>query len=132
MIILLTIIFMVTGCNEAISTGNELGEAETLNSKSSDPVELVLENMTINEKIGQMMMIGIYGYEIDDNILYMLNQYYCGGIILFDRNMDTKSQVKNLIADLQAKSVGENPLFIAIDEEGGRVARMRHDIKVAH
>ena len=131
MIILFTIIFMVTGCNEAISTGNALDEAETLEVKPLDLVESALKNMTIDEKIGQMMMIGIYGYEIDDNILWMLNQYHCGGIILFDRNLDTRSQVKNLIADLQTKFAGENPLFIAIDEEGGRVARMRHEIKVA-
>ena len=131
MIILLTIIFMVTGCNEAISTGNELEEAENLNSKSLDSVELVLKNMTIDEKIGQMMMIGIYGYEIDDNISFMLNQYHCGGIILYDRNMDSKTQVKNFMVDLQAKSNENIPLFIAIDEEGGRVVRMKSEITPA-
>ena len=131
MIILLTIIFMVTGCNEAITTGNELEEAENLNSKSLDSVELVLKNMTIDEKIGQMMMIGIYGYEIDDNISFMLNQYHCGGIILYDRNMDSKTQVKNFMVDLQAKSNENIPLFIAIDEEGGRVVRMKSEITPA-
>ena len=78
-----------------------------------------------------MMMIGIYGYEIDDNISFMLNQYHCGGIILYDRNMKSKAQVKNFLADLQSKSAESVPLFISIDEEGGRVARMKHEMKAA-
>ena len=83
-LILLTITFMVTGCSETAGSKNDLAETEVLNSKSLDPVEVELKKMTINEKIGQMMMIGIYGYEIDDNISFMLNQYHCGGIILYD------------------------------------------------
>ena len=130
-LVLLTIIFMVTGCSETAGSKNDLAETEVLNSKSLDPVEVALKKMTINEKIGQMMMIGIYGYEIDDNISFMLNQYHCGGIILYDRNMDSKTQVKNLMVDLQAKSNENIPLFIAIDEEGGRVVRMKSEITPA-
>ena len=122
---------MITGCNEVISTGNDLDEVETVDAKPLDLVELTLKNMTIDEKIGQMMMIGIYGYEIDDNISFMLNQYHCGGIILYDRNMDSKTQVKNFMVDLQAKSNENIPLFIAIDEEGGRVVRMKSEITPA-
>ena len=131
MIILLTIIFIVTGCNEVVSTENDLEKAENLNSEPSDTTELMLKNMTIDEKIGQMMMIGIYGYEIDDNISFMLNQYHCGGIILYDRNMESKTQVKNFMVDLQTKSNENIPLFIAIDEEGGRVVRMKSEITPA-
>ena len=130
-LIFLTITFMVTGCSETAGSKNDLGETEILNSKAVDPVEVALKKMTINEKIGQMMMIGIYGYEIDDNISFMLNQYHCGGIILYDRNMDSKTQVKNLMVDLQAKSNENIPLFIAIDEEGGRVVRMKSEITPA-
>lgn len=130
-LIFLTITFMVTGCSETAGSKNDLAETEVLNSKSLDPVEVALKKMTINEKIGQMMMIGIYGYEIDDNISFMLNQYHCGGIILYDRNMDSKTQVKNLMVDLQAKSNENIPLFIAIDEEGGRVVRMKSEITPA-
>ena len=128
---LLTMIFMVAGCNETSSIENDSTEVKTATSEPIDSVELMLKKMSIDEKIGQMMMIGIYGYEIDENISWILNQYHFGGIILYDRNMDTKSQVKNFIVDLQAKSNENMPLFIAIDEEGGRVVRMRHEIKPA-
>ena len=136
LITLLTVTFMIIGCNETASIEDDSAEVKTaisepLDSTELTQVELSLKKMTIDEKIGQMMMIGIYGYEIDENISWMLNQYHCGGIILFDRNMDSKTQVKNLITDLQTKSVGKNPLFIAIDEEGGIVARMKHEIKAA-
>ena len=108
-ITLLTIIFMVTGCNEIASVKGEFNEAATLTSASSNSteatkIESILKKMTINEKIGQMMMIGISGYEVDDNIAWMLSQYHCGGIILYDRNMKSKIQVKNFLADIQSKS----------------------------
>lgn len=128
---LLIMVFMVVGCNENTNIENSLVMEKTVTSEPPDLIEAMLKNMTIDEKIGQMMMIGIYGYEIDDDITWLLNQYHCGGVILYDRNMDTKSQVKNLIMDLQAKSNENIPLFIAIDEEGGRVVRMKSEIKPA-
>lgn len=47
-----------------------------------------------------------------------------GGVILFDRNMESLEQVKQLTSDLQAQSNEKVPLFIGIDEEGGDVVRM--------
>ena len=133
LMILLTIMFLliVTGCNETNNLAESSDQIEVSKPESLDLVESELEKMTIAEKIGQMMMIGIYGYEIDENVSWMLNQYHCGGIILYDRNMDTKSQVKKLTTDLQVHSGKEIPLFIALDEEGGKVVRMAHEIKPA-
>ena len=82
--------------------------------------------MSLEEKVGQMMMIGIYGQSVDENIKFMLSQYHFGGVILFDRNMDSKIQVKNFSDELQSVADKKVPLFIALDEEGGRVARMKH------
>ena len=76
--------------------------------------------MSQTEKLGQMVMIGIQGTKVDDDSLYMLNQYHMGGVILFDRNMESPEQVKQLTSDLQAQSNEKVPLFIGIDEEGGR------------
>lgn len=88
-------------------------------------VEKIVDNMSDSEKVGQMLMIGIQGTEMNDDVSYMLNEYAVGGIILFDRNMATKEQVKKLNAELQHNVHGSLPPFIGIDEEGGRVARMR-------
>lgn len=89
-----------------------------------EKVDKIVTSMSNTEKIGQMVMIGIQGTKVDDNSLYMLNQYHMGGVILFDRNMENPEQVKQLTSDLQAQSNEKVPLFIGIDEEGGDVVRM--------
>lgn len=89
-----------------------------------EKVDKIVASMSKTEKIGQMVMIGIQGIKVDDDSLYMLNQYHMGGVILFDRNMENPEQVKQLTSDLQAQSNEKVPLFIGIDEEGGDVVRM--------
>lgn len=89
-----------------------------------EKVDQIVESMSQTEKLGQMVMIGIQGTKVDDDSLYMLNQYHMGGVILFDRNMDSSEQVKQLTSDLQSQSNEKVPLFIGIDEEGGDVVRM--------
>lgn len=87
-------------------------------------VDQIVESMSQTEKLGQMVMIGIQGTKVDDDSLYMLHQFHMGGVILFDRNMESPEQVKQLTSDLQAQSNEKVPLFIGIDEEGGDVVRM--------
>ena len=89
-----------------------------------EKVDKIVASMSKTEKIGQMVMIGIQGTKVDDDSLYMLHQFHMGGIILFDRNMESPEQVKQLTSDLQAQSNEKVPLFIGIDEEGGDVVRM--------
>ena len=89
-----------------------------------EKVDKIVASMSKTEKIGQMVMIGIQGTKVDDDSLYMLHQFHMGGVILFDRNMDSPEQVKQLTSDLQAQSNEKVPLFIGIDEEGGDVVRM--------
>lgn len=57
----------------------------------------------------------------------MLGEYHFGGVVLFDRNMQSKKQVKQLLGDLQsyAKKNEKIGLFLAVDQEGGAVARMQ-------
>lgn len=91
-----------------------------------NPVDEILNQMTLEEKIGQMMITGFHGTAINDDVNFMLSNYHFGGIILFDRNMESKAQVTTLTAALQAGQ--KIPLFIAVDEEGGKVSRMTHDL----
>ena len=89
-------------------------------------VDKLVANMSDADKVGQLLMIGIHGTTLNDDAKFMLNEYRVGGIILFDRNMESKYQVKTLIADINkaGKSAGLTPLFLGIDQEGGAVARM--------
>ena len=88
-------------------------------------VDKLVANMSDADKVGQLMMIGIHGKSLNDDAKFMLNEYRVGGIILFDRNMESKDQVKTLITDINkaGKSAGLTPLFLGIDQEGGAVAR---------
>ena len=89
-------------------------------------VDKLVANMSDADKVGQVLMIGIHGTTLNDDAKFMLNEYRVGGIILFDRNMESKDQVKTLITDINkaGKSAGLTPLFLGIDQEGGAVARM--------
>ena len=91
-----------------------------------EKVDKLVANMSDADKVGQLLMIGIHGTTLNDDAKFMLNEYRVGGIILFDRNMESKYQVKTLIADINkaGKSAGLTPLFLGIDQEGGAVARM--------
>ena len=95
-----------------------------------EKVDKLVANMSDADKVGQLLMIGIHGKTLNDDAKFMLNEYRMGGIILFDRNMESKAQVKSLITDINktGKSAGLTPLFIGIDQEGGAVARMEDQL----
>lgn len=95
-----------------------------------EKVDKLVANMSDADKVGQLLMIGIHGKTLNDDAKFMLNEYRVGGIILFDRNMESKDQVKSLITDINktGKSAGLTPLFIGIDQEGGAVARMEDQL----
>ena len=95
-----------------------------------EKVDKLVANMSDADKVGQLLMIGIHGKTLNDDAKFMINEYRVGGIILFDRNMESKDQVKSLIADINktGKSAGLTPLFIGIDQEGGAVARMEDQL----
>lgn len=126
-IIILGILFndknIFSNVEESKSAQEEIPIAQQ-NLTIDEKVDKIVESMSQTEKLGQMVMIGIQGTKVDDDSLYMLNQYHMGGVILFDRNMENPEQVKQLTSDLQAQSNEKVPLFIGIDEEGGDVVRM--------
>lgn len=83
-------------------------------------------SMTTDQKIGQLMMIGFDGIVVDANLRRMITDYHIGGVILFARNVQSPEQVARLTNELQtiALESGHPGLFIAVDQEGGRVARL--------
>lgn len=84
-----------------------------------------IKEWTIEEKVGQMIMIGMDSNYITDRIREMILTYKIGGIILYRKNFDTYEALLTLIKELkQLNAPNRLPLFIAIDQEGGRVNRM--------
>ena len=129
-VIIIIIVLAILGINNRnIFNGDEqvIQDKQQIKQENltiDEKVDKIVASMSQTEKLGQMMMIGIQGTKVDDDSLYILNQYHMGGVILFDRNMDSPEQVKQLTSDLQAQSNEKVPLFIGIDEEGGDVVRM--------
>ena len=129
-VIIIVIVLAILGINNRnIFNDNEqvIQDKQQIKQENltiDEKVDQIVESMSQTEKLGQMVMIGIQGTKVDDDSLYMLNQYHMGGVILFDRNMENPEQVKQLTSDLQAQSNEKVPLFIGIDEEGGDVVRM--------
>jgi beta-N-acetylhexosaminidase len=82
--------------------------------------------MSLEQRIGQLLMIGFDGTVVDAELRRMITDYHIGGIILFARNVGSPEQVARLTNELQtiALESGHPGLFIAIDQEGGRVARL--------
>ena len=126
---------LTTGCglHNPFSSKAEPVTYESVAQSELSPEEKVdklVANMSDADKVGQLLMIGIHGKTLNDDAKFMLNEYRVGGIILFDRNMESKEQVKSLITDINktGKSAGLTPLFIGIDQEGGAVARMEDQL----
>ncbi|MDQ7046206.1 MAG: glycoside hydrolase family 3 N-terminal domain-containing protein [Sulfurovum sp.] len=91
--------------------------------------------VSLEHKIGQMLMVGFHGVSASKNsqICMDIRTYNLGAVILFDynpvdkskpKNISDKSQLKKLTSQLQACS-SDGKLLIAVDQEGGRVQRLK-------
>ncbi len=83
---------------------------------------------SIRQQIGQIMIIGLKGKALDADEKQFIIQNNIGGIILFSRNIEDPKQVHALVSEVQAlrsQMASKAPLFVSIDMEGGRVARLK-------
>ncbi|REL24990.1 glycoside hydrolase family 3 protein [Rhodohalobacter sp. SW132] len=92
------------------------------------------EEFSIEQKAAQLLMVGFKGFEMSDtsHVKRDIEEYGVGGVILFDfdvptgtpeRNIKSADQVEQLNRSLQ--EISSIPLLIAVDQEGGRVARLK-------
>ncbi len=82
-----------------------------------------MNTLTLEEKIGQMLIVGFQGHQAPSYIIDWLQEGKIGGIILFARNIDTPRQLEALTQNLQ--QAAKYPILVSIDQEGGTVARLR-------
>ena len=88
-----------------------------------------VNELSIQEKVGQMLMIGMDTNYITERIKLMITKYKIGGIILYRKNFNTYEDMLALIKQLKdLNKENKIPLWIAIDQEGGRVNRMPKEI----
>ncbi|MFH1625214.1 MAG: beta-N-acetylhexosaminidase [Pseudomonadota bacterium] len=79
----------------------------------------------VRDRVGQMFMIGFDGCHVSKELKEIVLHYDVGGVILFSRNINDPIQLANLCNDLQNLSP-HMPLFVSIDQEGGRVSRLKY------
>lgn len=88
----------------------------------------VFENLSLEEKIGQRFIFGTNTENIDI-IEKLVKERHIGGVILYKRNYKNYEDMINVIKRLKdANKDNKVPLFIAIDQEGGKVNRMPNEI----
>lgn len=82
-------------------------------------------------EVGQLFMVGMPGPHLDEATDHLIREGRVGGIILFSRNIEDPLQLAALCRDLQATASERQdpPLFLAVDQEGGRVARLKEPFR---
>ncbi len=90
---------------------------------SAEQPAISIDNLTLEQKVGQMFMFGFKGTKLTPQLAGHLRQTKPGSLLLFGRNIKTLTQTASLNYDLQQLAIdtGTIPLFLAIDQEGGSV-----------
>lgn len=97
-------------------------------------VDGILDRLTLEEKVGQLLLISFGGTKMDATIADFLHEMKPGGVALFARNIETPAQTLRLIRDVRdldpVSKAGALPLFVAVDQEGGNVVRLKQDATI--
>ena len=96
----------------------------------AERVDQILAGMTLEEKVGQLFLVFFIGPDLSPALQQMINEYHVGGLVLFNisDNLRSLPQVAGLINASQNEAVNHGakiPMFIAVDQEGGLVARLK-------
>jgi beta-N-acetylhexosaminidase len=88
-------------------------------------INLIVQNMTLDQKLGQMMIVQFVGPTYSLDISTMISQYHVGAVLLFtaNNNISDKVQLKGVIQQMQSNTA--IPMIVAIDQEGGTVDRLQ-------
>ena len=87
----------------------------------------IIESMSLRDirrHAGQLAIVGFAGHAIPADLRVLAREFDLGGIILFARNVDSPDQVAEVAREAQSLA-REIPLWVSVDQEGGRVARLK-------
>ena len=96
-------------------------------------IDTMIAEMTIEEKVGQLIMVGFEGTHANETIQTHIRERFVGGVVLFSRNIQSPKQTAELTNELQqlaSTTTHHIPLFIGIDQEGGWVIRLKEGATV--
>lgn len=88
--------------------------------------------MSNGQLAGQRLMVGFEGTALNEDLKYLISHLKIGGVILFAINIESPEQIKALCRSIQdcARTCQQPPLFIAVDQEGGQVARLKEPFTI--
>ena len=105
---------------EPVTTQEVTTQPQTQPIENNDKIDELLNNMTPEEKVGQMFYVRCP----EENAVEKISEYHLGGYILFGRDFADKTK-EEIISDIQSyQRNSETPLLIGTDEEGGTVTRV--------
>ena len=84
--------------------------------------------MAVEQKAAQLLVAGIEGTEPGEDAVQAIQGYQVGGVILFGRNVESAEQLAALTNGLKELNGDYVPLFLCVDQEGGRVDRMPPEV----
>lgn len=93
-----------------------------------DPIAQQVASLSIEEKVGQLLVAGVEGTVPGSDAEYALQTARVGGVILFGSNVENADQLAAFNNALKERNAGNLPLLLCVDEEGGRVSRMPPEV----
>ncbi|MDN4606946.1 beta-N-acetylhexosaminidase [Sporosarcina highlanderae] len=92
--------------------------------------DLLMDKMSVDEKIGQLIVVGMEGKSYNNDIDSLIRRKHVGGIILLGKNISTADGIVEILNDSKKANAGNKvPLLLSVDEEGGRVSRLPKGMK---
>lgn len=128
MLVIIVFIILLIFIMINLFNSNKYKNKQHIESDTNDEIMIRINEMTLDEKIGQMILSGFNGTDFNDELDTLINDLKVGGVILFSRNIEDSNQLKKLNLDIEEANKNI-PVFISIDEEGGRVNRLAKNIK---
>jgi len=107
---------------------NSLGEK---NKTEKNKIDELISTFSLEEKVGQLLVVGFTGSEMNDSLRKFIAEGKFSGFILFKGNIESVEGAKNLLKALRSLYPKERPPILAIDEEGGRVTQINHLVSAA-
>ena len=87
-------------------------------------IEFEVVPSALRRQIGQLLIAGFNGHQVSPELRSLAREFSLGGVILFARNVAEPEQVAELAYDA-SRLVTDVPLWVSVDQEGGRVARLK-------
>ncbi|PGZ92097.1 beta-N-acetylhexosaminidase [Bacillus sp. AFS029533] len=98
---------------------------DELTPSTGTKLDQLLNAMTLQEKIGQMIISGFYGPNYSNSLKELVEQYHIGGFIFYNENLTNNSQTVKLVNTIKAANKNNHlPILFGVDQEGGRVSRL--------